>query len=206
VRPSDAPKLAQLAEPLRSRLTALLTATGDKVWIVSGRRTIEEQIALRRAHCGSSWEAIYTAPASSCSPPTARPGSSKHEVGLAADLGGDTGLAGTLARTSGLHRPVTGEAWHFEADPAALGYLSNDIPGPLDDAMAGLAGFDLPGQGVVEDAVGSVLGKLVEPFTKGLARIALVTVLVLGGVGLVTLGGLRSSGARGLPVPGGGGQ
>ena len=44
------------------------------------------QIALRRAHCGSSSFAIYQARASSCRPPTARPGFSQHERGLAIDF------------------------------------------------------------------------------------------------------------------------
>jgi hypothetical protein len=51
-----------------------------------GYRDPAEQIALRRAHCGSSYYAIYQMPSSSCRPPTARPGSSQHEVGLAIDF------------------------------------------------------------------------------------------------------------------------
>jgi len=49
-----------------------------------GYRSTEEQIALRRAHCGEA--GVFTAPASSCSPPTAKPGSSLHEIGLAIDF------------------------------------------------------------------------------------------------------------------------
>jgi hypothetical protein len=52
----------------------------------SGYRDSSQQVALRRAHCGSSDYEIYEAPASSCSPPTARPGSSMHERGLAVDF------------------------------------------------------------------------------------------------------------------------
>ena len=51
-----------------------------------GYRDPAQQIALRRAHCGSSYYAIYQMPSSSCSPPTARPGTSQHEVGLAIDF------------------------------------------------------------------------------------------------------------------------
>lgn len=51
-----------------------------------GWRTVESQVALRHAHCGSSPEQVYLVPASSCSPPTARPGSSMHERGLAIDF------------------------------------------------------------------------------------------------------------------------
>ncbi len=52
----------------------------------SGYRDSARQIELRRQHCGSSSYAIYQASASSCSPPTARPGSSMHERGLAIDF------------------------------------------------------------------------------------------------------------------------
>jgi len=52
----------------------------------SGFRTAAEQVELRRAHCGGSQYALYRAPPSSCSPPTARPGTSNHEGGLAVDF------------------------------------------------------------------------------------------------------------------------
>jgi hypothetical protein len=52
----------------------------------SGWRDPSAQIRLRRAHCGTSDYAIWEAPASSCRPPTARPGSSYHERGLAVDF------------------------------------------------------------------------------------------------------------------------
>ena len=51
-----------------------------------GYRSRARQIELRRAHCGTSKHAIYRMPSSSCSPPTARPGSSMHEDGLAIDF------------------------------------------------------------------------------------------------------------------------
>jgi len=52
----------------------------------SGYRTHERQVELRRQHCGPSDYAIYEMPSSHCSPPTARPGSSLHEQGLAIDF------------------------------------------------------------------------------------------------------------------------
>ncbi len=52
----------------------------------NGWRDPSAQIRLRRAHCGTSDYAIWEAPASSCRPPTARPGSSYHERGLAIDF------------------------------------------------------------------------------------------------------------------------
>ena len=51
-----------------------------------GYRDSAEQVALRRAHCGTSNYDVYEKPASECSPPTARPGYSMHEQGLAIDF------------------------------------------------------------------------------------------------------------------------
>ena len=52
----------------------------------SGYRSAASQIALRRAHCGTSQWAIYQKPSYQCRPPTARPGRSMHERGLAIDF------------------------------------------------------------------------------------------------------------------------
>jgi hypothetical protein len=51
-----------------------------------GWRSHQRQIELRISHCGPDPYSIYEAPASSCSPPTARPGSSMHERGVAVDF------------------------------------------------------------------------------------------------------------------------
>lgn len=51
-----------------------------------GFRDPSEQITLRRAHCGPTDYDIWQKPASQCTPPTARPGTSMHERGLAMDL------------------------------------------------------------------------------------------------------------------------
>jgi len=51
-----------------------------------GYRDPAGQIAVRMANCGTSEYAIYQMPASLCTPPTARPGTSMHERGLAMDL------------------------------------------------------------------------------------------------------------------------
>lgn len=87
----------------------------------SGFRSTARQIELRKAHCGAGWA---SAPSSSCSPPTALPGRSEHEVGQAVDLTCD----GTLIRSRGnrcfrwLQRwagPIAGlrnlpsESWHW---------------------------------------------------------------------------------------------
>jgi hypothetical protein len=56
-----------------------------------GYRDPQRQIELRREHCGTSDYAVYEMPASHCSPPTARPGQSMHEQGLAIDFTCDGG-------------------------------------------------------------------------------------------------------------------
>jgi peptidoglycan hydrolase CwlO-like protein len=78
-----------IAGSIAGNVQALLDAAardGVSLCARSGWRSPEKQIELRRAHCGSSTYAIYYMPASQCSPPTARPGSSMHERGLAIDF------------------------------------------------------------------------------------------------------------------------
>lgn len=115
---------AGLAGPLEALLAAAdaagLTFTG------SGWRSSQGQIELRRAHCGSSRYAIYEMPSSQCSPPTARPGRSMHEQGLAVDLSCDGALIRTRssrcftwlaanAPTYGLHN-LPSEPWHWSVN------------------------------------------------------------------------------------------
>lgn len=86
-------------------------AEGKHIGIGSGLRSTEEQIALRKKNgCPDVW----TSPASSCRVPTAIPGRSNHNHGLAADITGDKGWANANAARFGLHFPVRGEDWHVE--------------------------------------------------------------------------------------------
>jgi LAS superfamily LD-carboxypeptidase LdcB len=73
---------------IEATLGAMLTAAAnDGVMLCGGGyRNPQEQIELRRANCGNTEYLIYEAPSSACSPPTARPGSSQHELGLAIDF------------------------------------------------------------------------------------------------------------------------
>jgi peptidoglycan hydrolase CwlO-like protein len=85
-----------VAGSIAGDVQALLNAAandGVSLCAVSGWRSPQKQIELRRAHCGSSNYAIYYMPASQCSPPTARPGSSMHERGLAIDFSCNGGCA-----------------------------------------------------------------------------------------------------------------
>jgi hypothetical protein len=75
-----------------------------------GYRDSSQQIATRRNNCGSSNYDIYQKPASSCSPPTARPGTSMHERGLAIDF---TAGGRILTRSSAGYRWLKGNASRF---------------------------------------------------------------------------------------------
>lgn len=91
-----------------------------------GYRDPQRQIELRQANCGSSRYAIYEMPPSQCSPPTARPGTSMHEVGLAIDFQCNGKLIRSRsspcfqwldshAATYGLSN-LPSEPWHWSTD------------------------------------------------------------------------------------------
>ena len=105
---------------IAGQIEAMLNAArADGVVLTgSGFRDPAEQIALRRQNCGSSNYGIYQAPSSSCSPPTAVPGSSNHEQGLAIDFRNCSHgspcfswLSGNAARF-GMHN-LPSESWHW---------------------------------------------------------------------------------------------
>ncbi|MDZ7673874.1 MAG: M15 family metallopeptidase [Acidimicrobiales bacterium] len=73
-----------IAGQLRSMLSAASSAGINLSG--GGYRSPTGQIQTRRNNCGSSNYAVYQMPAGSCSPPTARPGTSMHERGLAVDF------------------------------------------------------------------------------------------------------------------------
>jgi hypothetical protein len=112
---------------IAGNLQALLSAASAAGIQFSGGgyRDPSGQIAVRRANCGSSNYAIYQMPASSCRPPTARPGSSMHEQGLAIDF---TQNGSTLTRgSSGFQwlvanagrfgfRNLPSEPWHWSTN------------------------------------------------------------------------------------------
>ena len=91
----------------------------------NGYRDPQQQVEMRRTNCGSSNYAIYQAPASACSPATARPGQSLHERGLAIDFtcggrilyGGDPcyDFLSVHAGDHGLY-VLAGEPWHWSSD------------------------------------------------------------------------------------------
>lgn len=115
-------------ESVGPQLEALLTAAeADGVSLGGGGfRTTEEQIVLRRAHCGDDPVSIWEKPPGECSPPTAKPGTSLHELGLAIDF---TYRGGTIsshaspgfqwlaanAHRFGFHN-LPSEPWHWSLD------------------------------------------------------------------------------------------
>jgi peptidoglycan hydrolase CwlO-like protein len=92
----------------------------------SGYRDPQRQIELRAEHCGTTPYDIYEKPSSQCSPPTARPGRSMHEQGLAIDFncnGGGSVYRGNScwnflvanANSYGLYN-LPSEAWHWSVN------------------------------------------------------------------------------------------
>ncbi|MEX2658412.1 MAG: M15 family metallopeptidase, partial [Acidimicrobiales bacterium] len=110
-----------IGESLAAMLTA--AAADGLVFGGGGYRDSAAQIELRRAHCGPTDHDIYEKPASSCRPPTARPGHSMHEQGLALDLTFGGALITTrsnpgfmwLAENAGRFgfRNLPSEPWHW---------------------------------------------------------------------------------------------
>ena len=92
----------------------------------SGYRDSSSQVALRRQHCGTSDYDVYDKPASQCHPPTARPGQSMHEQGLAVDFTNNGSiirshsdeafrwLQGNASRFGFYNLPS--EAWHWSTN------------------------------------------------------------------------------------------
>jgi len=80
-----------VASSIAGRVEGLLAAAQADGFSLSGAgyRNSDGQIAARRANCGGD---VYNKPASQCHPPTARPGQSMHEQGLAIDFTWNGGL------------------------------------------------------------------------------------------------------------------
>lgn len=97
-----------LDSAFQTAINQLIAASGGKVWINSGYRSPERQAELFAAAVkkyGSEAAARkWVAP----------PGRSRHNMGIAADLGGDMNLAASLAPQFGLYRPMDYEPRHWE--------------------------------------------------------------------------------------------
>jgi D-alanyl-D-alanine carboxypeptidase len=108
---------SQIASALDSMLAA--AAAEGHSFGGGGYRSPEAQWALRQAHCPDP----VNSPPSACSPPTARPGSSMHELGLAVDFTYQGALISSrnnagfqwLAANAGAYgfRNLPSEPWHW---------------------------------------------------------------------------------------------
>jgi peptidoglycan hydrolase-like protein with peptidoglycan-binding domain len=78
----------QVARQIAPKVEALMAAAqADGIILTGGGwRSRERQIELRRQHCGPTQYDIYERPSGECTPPTAPPGRSMHEQGLAIDF------------------------------------------------------------------------------------------------------------------------
>jgi hypothetical protein len=82
-------------------VTRLIRASKGKVWIVSGFRTYEQQSALYQKYLNGTGNLA------------AKPGTSRHESGVAVDFGGDLKWVRQNAKAFGLHNSVPSENWHY---------------------------------------------------------------------------------------------
>jgi LAS superfamily LD-carboxypeptidase LdcB len=73
---------------IAAQLEAMLAAASADGIVLggSGYRDPSRQVELRKQHCGIGYYEIYLMPPYLCTPPTAIPGSSLHEQGLAIDF------------------------------------------------------------------------------------------------------------------------
>jgi hypothetical protein len=116
-----------VASSIAGQLASLMSAASAAGFNLGGGgyRDSAQQIALRRAHCGTSDYAIYQMPASQCHPPTATPGQSMHEQGLAIDFTndgkllarGDAAFAWMQANAGSFGlRNLPSEPWHWSVN------------------------------------------------------------------------------------------
>jgi LAS superfamily LD-carboxypeptidase LdcB len=117
-----------VASSIADNLAAMLDAADADGFSFSGGgyRDPSDQIAVRRANCGTSDYAVYEMPASQCSPPTARPGTSMHEQGLAIDFSWNGRIVGSrsspayqwLARNAARYGfyNLPSEPWHWSTN------------------------------------------------------------------------------------------
>jgi hypothetical protein len=117
-----------VARSIGDNLGAMIdAAAADGIKLTgSGYRDYQSQVELRRLHCGPTTYDIYYRPPSECTPPTARPGTSRHEQGLAVDFAAN-GAAITShtdpgwlwlnahGKTYGFYN-LDSEPWHWSVD------------------------------------------------------------------------------------------
>lgn len=117
-----------VASSIAGRLDSMLNAAeaDGRRFGGSGYRSSDGQVAARKRNCGTSDYAVYDMPSSRCRPPTAKPGQSMHEQGLAIDFtyngsliqsrssDGFKWLKANAARFGFYNLPS--EAWHWSVN------------------------------------------------------------------------------------------
>lgn len=95
-------------------LAMINAAKADGVTLTGNAfRSYDAQVDLRRQNCGDSFYAIYEMSSGSCDPPTAVPGNSMHEVGLAIDFSSYSfGWLSSNAGRFGFYN-LPSERWHW---------------------------------------------------------------------------------------------
>jgi hypothetical protein len=130
---ADAPDIIsvrgiRVARRIAPQVEGLLAAAAAAGLQLSGGgwRSRQRQIELRRQHCGTTPYDIYERPSNQCTPPTARPGNSMHEQGLAIDFTNNGELIGSRSNPAfvwlsqnaerfGL-RNLPSEPWHWSVN------------------------------------------------------------------------------------------
>lgn len=96
--PPPPPAVAQAACPAGGSITVATTIVADVRALLAeakkdglslcggGYRNRDRQVELRKQNCGKTYYDVWEKPSSKCSPPTAIPGTSMHEKGLAIDF------------------------------------------------------------------------------------------------------------------------
>ncbi len=111
------------------KLFSEAASSGINLSVQGSWRPPERQIALRKQNCGSTEYDIYTKPSGQCKPPTAIPGTSNHEKGLALDLGiGGASFCYNVAKTvSAQTSCASGNAGYnwLKANAAKYGLYNN---------------------------------------------------------------------------------
>jgi hypothetical protein len=134
-----------LAPEFASRLASLFDDCGG-LTVTSGRRSTAEQTAL--------WNASDQTGVT-----VARPGSSNHERGEAADLAGNLVCAHAKAAAHRLRFPMAYEPWHIERDDLVPGSVSDATTAATGGTGGSLAFFGRPGTALrlVELVAGAML-------------------------------------------------
>ncbi|QXC62752.1 D-alanyl-D-alanine carboxypeptidase family protein [Aquihabitans sp. G128] len=112
------PVNAQVADQVTAMINAA-AADGVSLRIGNSYRPVSQQIELRKQNCGTSYYAIYEMSSGSCHPPTAKPGQSQHQLGLAIDFQSCSSHGTACYRWLSGHGSQYGyynlpsEAWHW---------------------------------------------------------------------------------------------